>query len=196
MSWFCRDSPSGSDSYLRTMNQTVFEVYGKRHRGSGHFLKILVVVTIVLVVGVFTLSDGKFKSYGPSPLLILIIYFATRNKKDEIKVFVNQHKTDFEFGYYDKDNKIHGPFPLDEYTYWAHERSATKGGWNIDLYFQINSKNATVYLKESIVAKTPPANWTRSTQHYQDNNGAVFLVPELQRLVGIVDGVPETVTAN
>ncbi len=184
------------DSYLRTMNQTVFQVEGKRHRGPGYFWKVLLCVAVVLIVGVFTLSDGKFIWLRPSPLLIAIIYFSTRNKKDDIKVFVNQHKTDFEFGYYDKDNKLQGPFPLDEYTYWAHERSPTNGGWNIDLYFQINTKGATVYLKESIVAKTPPANWTRSTQKYADNNGAVFLVPELQRLVGIVDGVAAAETSQ
>lgn len=180
------------------MNQTVFQVYGKQHRGSGQFWKIIIVVTFILVIGVYTLTDGKYIALGPSPLLILIIWLATKNKKDDIKIFVNQQKSDFEFGYYDKDNKMHGPFPIDEYTYWAHERSATTGGWNIDLYFQINTKNATVYLKESIVAKTPPANWTRSAQSFSDNNGAVFLVPELQRLVGIVDGVsvPDTAAAN
>jgi hypothetical protein len=171
------------------MNQTVFQVYGEQHRGSGYFWKIIIVVTLILVVGVYTLTDGKYIALGPSPLLILIIWLATRNKKDGIKVFVNQQKTDFEFGYYDKDNKMHGPFPITEYTYWAHERSATTGGWNIDLYFQINSNNATVYFKQSMVAKTAPPNWTRSAQSFPDNNGAVFLVPDLTKLAAIVDGI-------
>lgn len=171
------------------MNQTVFQVYAKQNRGSGQFWKILIVVTVILVVGVYTLSDGKMVALGPSPLLILIIWLATRNKKDDIKIFVNQHKSDFEFGYYDKDNKIHGPFPIHEYTYWAHERSATMSGWNYDLYFQINSNNATVYLKQEVVAKNPPTGWARTPQRINDGGG-VFICPDLEKLALIIDAAP------
>ena len=182
------------------MTQTVFTAYAKECRGSANFWPILLIVSLVLVVGVYTLTDGQYIAIGPSPLVIAIIYFATRNKKSEVKIFVNQRGTDFEFGYHDKANKIQGPFPILEYTYWCYERSATMNGWNYDLYFQINTTSQTaahgtlsIYFKESIVARTPPAGWVRSKEEIKERPG-VFIVPDLPKLAALIDAVPVTET--
>jgi hypothetical protein len=178
------------------MTQTIFTAQAKECRGSANFWPILVGVSLVLVVGVAVFTEGRYVAFGPSPLVVAIIYFATRNKKNDVKVFVNQRGSDFEFGYHDKSNTIKGPYPILEYTYWCYERSATMNGWNYDLYFQINTKSetatngaATIYFKQEITARNPPAGWDRTKQQINEKPG-VFLVPDLPALAALIDAVP------
>lgn len=178
------------------MTQTVFTAYAKECKGSGNFWPVLIIVSLILVVGVNALSDGRYIAIGPGPLLIWIIYRSTHNKKEDVKIFVNQRGTDFEFGYHDKKNQIVGPFPVNEYTYWCYERSSSKGGWNYDLYFQINTTSqtaahgvATIYFKQEMVARNPPPGWDRTRQEIKESSG-VFIVPDLPKLAAIIDAVP------
>lgn len=173
------------------MNQTVFQASAQQNRGSGQFWPALLVVTLIISVVVLILSEGQRIVVGPGPLLVLILWRATRNKKETVRFFVNQHNSDFEFGYHDSANKLHGPYPVHEYTYWCHERSATMNGWNYDLYIQVNSSNSTVYLKQQIVARNPPPGWDRTPQQVKDGTG-VFIVPDLVQLAALIDsGTPD-----
>ncbi len=169
------------------MFHTIYQNPAQRNKGSGDFWKILIVASLIIIVAVPVLTGGNYIALGPGPLIIFIIWRATRNKSEAVTFYVSgNHKGEFEFGYRDSGNKQHGPFPIDEYTFWCYEGTSTARGWNYDLYLQINSKHATVYLKEKIVAQVPPPGWTRTPQEIKDSEG-VFYVPKLAELAATID---------
>lgn len=168
------------------MFETVFSNPAQRCKGNSDFWKVLIIATVIIVVGVYVVSDGTYIAFGPGPLLILIIWRLTRNKVEGITLYVNRKGPDFEFGYKDSNNEQKGPYPIDEYTYWCYEGTSTGNGWNYELYLQINSRNATVYFKEKLVARNPPAGWQRTPQQIKDAEG-VFYVPQLIQLAAMID---------
>lgn len=177
------------------MFHTIYQNSAQKSKGSGEFWKILIIVAVIIIVGVPILTGGNYIALGPGPLVIFLIWRATRNKTEAITFYVQQdHKGEFEFGYKDSGNKQFGPYPIDEYTYWCYEGTSTVRGWNYDLNLQINSKHATIYLKEKIVAQVPPPGWTRTPQEIKDGEG-VFYVPKLADLAVMIDRGAESVSA-
>jgi len=169
------------------MFHTIYQHQAQKPAGTGEFWKIIIILAVIIIVGVPILTGGNYIAFGPGPLLIWLVWRSTRNKVESINFYVSEnHKGDFEFGYKDSRNKQHGPFPLDEYTYWCYEASPSGKGWNYELYIQINSKHATIYLKEKIVAMVPPPGWTRTPQQIKDGEG-VFYLPELANLAAMID---------
>ena len=141
---------------------------------------------VAIAVVVFITADGKVRFVAPGPLLILALMRNNQSKQSNIKVFVNQDGSDFEFGYYNSRNELVGPFPIDEYTYWCVEQAHAKEGRNYDLYFQINTGGKTVYLKQQVVLRTPPQGWDITPQRFGDG-AAIFNCGNLLSLARIVD---------
>lgn len=178
------------------MFHTIFQHPAQRCKGAGDFWAALIVVTLILVVGVYVFTDGAYIALGPSPLLIFIIWRLTRNKVEAVTFYVSQnHKNDLVFGYKDSEDKTHGDFPLDEYMYWCVEGTSTVSGWNYELYMQIQSKGFTYYLKEKMVGRRPPERWPVSKNKIKDALGVIY-VPQLVELAKMIDraAVEETAT--
>lgn len=182
------------------MTQTVFNVDGQECKGANPLLPVLILAVLGVSIVVVLNSDGHYRFTGVSPVLLLAGYLSRRKLKEDARIFVNQRGSDFEFGYYNKANKMQGPFPVLEYTYWCFERSAAMNGWNYELYLQINTKKSaesqdviSIYFKQEIVARNPPAGWERTKQQIKEGPG-VFIVPDLPKLAALIDAVPSAET--
>lgn len=183
------------------MNHTAFTANAQESKGNSTLLPVLLIVIVVVAIVIFATSDGQFRVVGPGPLLILALLMSRKNKKSDVTLYVNQDGTDFEFGYKNTSNESVGPYPILEYTNWCVERASTQNGYKYDLILQINTikKNTqepiTIYFKNEIVARNPPAGWNRSTEKIQDKPG-VFIVPNLAQLVSILDAEQQPESTN
>ena len=169
------------------MNKTIFQSHGTQSKPASPLYPVLMFGAAALVIVMLITSDGHVRYVGIGPLLLAVVLQKQHNKRSNIRVFVNQSGTDFEFGYYNDSNQLIGPYPIDEYTYWYYQQAPVQSGWKYILYFQINTGGRTVYLKEEVVGANPPSGWTKSTQRFSEGAVAVYECGNLVTLAKLID---------
>jgi hypothetical protein len=168
----------------------IFEKYAHRYSGKTQnwaiTIPMIILVCVLFAIVSILIGDGS-RTYMPGALVIVpLTMLFRRDKLADITFFVYKGEGD-NFSYAVREPNGHQQArPLDEYSYWYACGPVNGKGSQFELYFEIKSKNETIYLKEIIASDHPPKDWPVSDVRVKTEKNTI-LINGLQELAYKID---------